>query len=258
MEISPALIFAASVATVTLTAAFTDRGSPIRHLSLILLLGLAWVLLGSLSNYADSRGWLGRVIGGAGFWNAITVFDRLLLRGWDLQTYNDRTDTESRRRKQKLRGVKSRMEFGSAVSGESRGIETFWQVKNVPPFSRSDSTYLPGRASFICWHIFMAVACYYGNTWAVKKMFSVDRSHMSDSYIPFLTRISDVTAAELRARTLATSSYWLTVYTMLNFFYSLAAAFGALAKSEDVRLFSPLFGSIACAHSVRNAWGYVH
>ena len=242
MAVAPILIFLASCGLVSLTAAFTDRGSPLRYISLAILLWLSWIFPPLLASFSDNRGWTGRLLGGSVFWNAVTLFDRLILRGWDFGSYSQQTKEASKKTGKPLRDVKTRMEFGSAAAGDARGIGTFWEVKNVPRLEETAPFDVSERMTFVCWHVVIAVGCYYVHNKAISSMLGTDAVMLQDERIPFLSRVSQISMDELYARSVVSLSFWASQRAMLEFFYSLTAALSVLSKPEDIKPFPPLFG----------------
>jgi hypothetical protein len=259
----PLLIFIISNATITLTARFTGRGSAFRYVALILLAAETYSYQYATANTYDTRGWAGRVPGGACSWAIITAFDRLILRGWDYDNYMQRTLAFKRKRNPSIEGAssesaaKTRMDFASEVTGDARGIDTFWEVKNVPPFSITDPKFVPTRGNFLAKHLIIVVITYHAHNWAIKQMCTLNRGLLDAAYVPLLSRLQDVTYNEIQTRITATFAYWLAQCAFLQCFYSVACIFTAVSTPQDIRPFRPLFGSPSDAYSIRNAWGYI-
>lgn len=259
----PALIFLVSNSTLTLVAAQTTRGSLVRVASSGLLIGSALIFHPALRHFVDSTGWVARVPAGAIFWALITYLDRLILRGWDYEHYGPRVAnsnqsehaSETQDGKDDISYPGTRMDFGSEVSGSARGIGRFWEVKNTPLFSKLQPEFVPSRSVFIFVQAIAAVTCYYVNNYLADVTLSLDPSLLDARHVPLLTRISNVTSAEIRTRIVATLGYWIMQYCMLQFFYSIAGIIGAVTNPKDIRLWRPLFGSLSDGFTIRNLWG---
>jgi hypothetical protein len=257
----PLLIFILSNTIITLTARYTDSGSRLRYVAVVSLAINAWLFQYTTATAYDPRGWAGRVTGGSTCWAIVTLWDRLILRGWDHTTYAQQTTAFNQARK--ATNVKAVLEDGtnaptdyvSATVGDTRGVGTFWEVKNVSAFSRADPNFVPGRVAFLAKHIVTAVVAYYAHNYATAQMLDLDRKFLDPSHVPFLSRLQDITYEDVKTRTIATSAYWLSQCAMLQFFYSLASALAAVGSPQDIKLFRPLFGSPGDAYSMRNAWG---
>jgi hypothetical protein len=198
------------------------------------------------------------------FWNCVTCADRLLLRDWDYHHYGLSLDREE----VSMDGVKSeggtkqdakfpgsRMDFGSEVSGQARGVERFWEVKNIPHFSEENPELVPTLGAFVFVQTIAIVLCYFLNNWTVAYMYSSDQRFLSEEYMPLLTRLPSATSHELQTRITISIGYWVVQYCNLQFFYSLFGLLGAMSNPSEIRLWRPLFGNAKDAYSLRNFWG---
>ncbi|KAK5124203.1 hypothetical protein LTR85_001906 [Meristemomyces frigidus] len=151
---------------------------------------------------------------------------------------------------------KNRTEFASEVTGNARGIGTFWQVKNVPPFSAVQPTFVPTRGAFVLKQSIAVVGCYHLHNLAVHALFSLDMRILAPTHVPSVAEALDLTPAHLQTRLLSTVFYWTIQYAMLQLFYSLSGSVRALANPESIKLWPPFFGTPADAYTLRNFWGY--
>lgn len=176
----PLVLFVLSTLTVTLTAGFTNRRSPIRYVALLVLVAIACIFPFGLGHFVKTMEWIGRVPAGAAFWNIIICFDRLLLRRWDYDHYGlELKDTHeinghpkgegADASRQSTRFSGTRMDFGSEVSGSARGIAQFWQVKNVPYFNENDPEYIPQRRIYVIAPAITQVSCYFAHNITVDS-----------------------------------------------------------------------------------------
>lgn len=203
------------------------------------------------------------------FWTTVTCFDRLIRRGWDYEHYEPKDDnpkdlvleidkaggdiSAGHHNVTQYRGT--RMDFGNAVNGDARGIGHFWEVKNVPYFSDSDPTYIPSRINFILSQGFVVLTCYYVHNFTVTYTAAMDPELLNSSRVPLLTRVSDVSGNELKARAIASFGYWIIQYTNMQVFYSGAALLAALSSPQSIKLWRPLFGPPLASYSLRMFWG---
>ena len=206
----------------------------------------------------------GRVPSGAMLWNCVTCADRLILRGWDYHHYGRSVDQQNASKQgmnsedtpeQDARFPGSRMDFGSEASGQARGIERFWQVKNIPHFSEENPDLVPTPGAFVLVQAIAIGLCYFINNGTVAYTFSLDQRLLSDEYVPLLTRLSRITTDELQTRIITTIGYWVVQYCNLQFFYSLFGLLGAISNPSEIRLWRPLFGNAKDAYNLRDFWG---
>ena len=265
--VHPLVLFLSASFALTVTAAYTSRYSPLRYLLLAFLALCAYYFPSTLASFARPTGWAGRVPAGAMFWNIVTSFDRLILRGWDYANYEQATRVEDQKEQiarpdQKMGDTaspesKTRMDFGSEVTSSARGIGLFWEVKNVPYFSTTRPAFVPSRGAFLCMQIVAVAACYHLHNKTIEATFSLDLQYLSDARIPLLTRITEVSSAELKARVITSIGYWIVQCCMMQFFYSAAGIVAAISNPSTIHLWRPLFGSPWDAYSIRNFWGSV-
>ena len=260
----PIVLFVISNSIVTFAAAFTDRGSPVRFAALPILAVLSYIFPWSHRHFVGTTGWTGRVPAGAMFWNIITCFDRLIRRGWDYKHYgpwsypNDVSQAKSEGKYETNASNSfpgTRMNFGAEVTGHARGIGCFWEVKNVPYFSKEDPQFVPSRAAFVLVHSITVVSSYYINNITANVSLSQDPHLLDSNHIPFLTRLPEVTMTELRVRVVATLGYWIVQCCNMQFFYSACALLNAILSPQCIEFWRPLFGSPKDAYTVRNFWG---
>ena len=260
----PILLFLTSNIILTLTAAFTKRDSPLRFAALSLLVSIAIIFPTSLTSFAKTTGWSGRIPAGAALWNCVTCFDRLILRKWDYEHYGSvEDDSQGAPGKPKDRASQakdtqyagSRIDFGSDVSGLARGIGHFWQVKNVPHFSTQNPNLVPSVVAFVLVQGVAVVACYFIHNLTVAVTFNLDLHLLDSKYIPLLSRLQDVATLEVMTRFVASIGYWILQYTLLQFHYSLFGLTAVVSNPKYIQLWRPIFGNPADAYTIRNFWG---
>ncbi|KAK6388741.1 hypothetical protein LTR65_007414 [Meristemomyces frigidus] len=259
----PLALFVASNAIFILTAARTSRASPIRYVALGCLIVCAYLLPQSLQSFAQTTGWAGRVCAGAGLNTCLNFTDKLLIRGWDYEHYgSSATETAVSAGGQKGsrplpagKSPRSRDQFVSEVTGNVRGIGTFWQVRNVPPFSLVQPAFVPSRVAFLFKQTFAVIACYNLHNLAVRILFSLDFRYFETTHVPLFATLGAATTTNLYSRIISTASYWTIQYAMIQFFYSLAGLLSAFTHPESIELWPPMFGSAVDAYTLRNFWG---
>ena len=257
----PLVLFLISNVTLAVTAAYTQRGSLLRYAALVCLAVCAYLLPQSLHEFARTTGWVGRVAAGAAFWNVVSCSDRLILRRWDYENYDgshagkDPGRNDKREKSDNSHYPSTRMGFGSEVSGAARGVGLPWEVKNVPRFSKTVPNFVPARGAFILVQIIAVVSCYCLHNFSVTTTLSLDPQFVDLKHIPLLTRGSDLSIQELKARTIAVIGYWAIQYSMMQFFYSAAGLISAVSNPHDIKSWRPLFGSPSDSYTLRNFWG---
>ncbi|MCJ1251307.1 hypothetical protein MMC30_008539 [Trapelia coarctata] len=155
-----------------------------------------------------------------------------------------------------IQAILKRLLFGFNISLQSRFPGTKWPVRNIPPFSRRDLGYIPGKAEFLVRKIFkcliyiliLRLSHRFGNPDENPVLFSSDR-------IPFLTRLGNVSASEMRTRVLGVLAYWTIQYMVIEVLYSFLAVLAVAMRITDVDVWPPVFGSVDDAWSIRQFWG---
>jgi hypothetical protein len=227
--IHPLILLVAQSMVTTSTAAYTNRDSFLRYFSLFLIFGLSWLGLSNFHDYINTTGWAGRTFG----------HDFLGPAGLP----------EAEKKKQ------SRWEFGSDVSGSARYIGSDKEVANVPHFSQADASYIPSWSWFLFRHICLMVGLYYLNTLCIDIQLRANQDLLTNSYVPFLSRVFEVSTDEIVTRVQISIAYWVAQYCTLQGLYSLFAVIGVCYKPEDLKYWRPTFGPMNTSYTVRGFWG---
>ncbi|PYH94737.1 hypothetical protein BO71DRAFT_483561 [Aspergillus ellipticus CBS 707.79] len=151
-----------------------------------------------------------------------------------------------------------RIQFGYTTSLQSRFPGTKWPVKNIPPFARSNAGYTPSKASFLYTTTIKWILCILLIDCIDTFKTGADENAITffSEKIPFLTRLSAVSAEELTARVLSTFGYWAASYVVLEAVYSTLGIVAVLfGDATDIRKWPPMFGSIQDCYSLRQFWG---
>ena len=145
----PVLLFLSSSILSAKIATHTSRGSLTRYAAVPILTLIAWLYLQSLRSHSGSTGWIAIASTGGVFWIIASFINKLILKGWDYEHYQP-TDHKAKdftkdgpemQRLGKYPGT--RKEFGSEVTGRPRGAGLWWEVKNVPNFSKDNPAFVP-------------------------------------------------------------------------------------------------------------------
>lgn len=234
----------------TSTAAFTNRDSFLRYVSLLLISGISWLALSNFHDYINTTGWPGRIIAGVFLSHPLIFVDRLLLRRWafgqDFLGPVGLPDAEKKKQ--------SRWEFGSDVSSSCRCTGSEKEVANVPYFAQADPNYIPSWSWFLFRHICLIVGLYHLNTLCVDMQSRANRDLTTDDYIPFLSRLRDVSVDEIATRVQISIPYWVAQYCILHVLYSFFAVIGVCSKPEDLKYWRPIFGPMSSSYTIRRFW----
>jgi hypothetical protein len=135
-----------------------------------------------------------------------------------------------------------------------RDVGTPQAVKNIPPFSTSNCTWIPSRAEFLRRHIIIAIIGY-----LVADIPSIlpptDPELVAQMSLPVFSRLLHISLKEAINRFILTASTWIFGMATLSYFHSsLAILFVGLRLSEP-RFWPPQFGSLKDSHSLRGWWG---
>jgi hypothetical protein len=249
--IHPLILLVAQSMVTTSTAAYTNRDSFLRYFSLFLIFGLSWLGLSNFHDYINTTGWAGRTLAGALLASPLVFLDRLLIRRWAFghDFLGPAGLPEAEKKKQ------SRWEFGSDVSGSARYIGSDKEVANVPHFSQADPSYIPSWSWFLFRHICLMVGLYYLNTLCIDIQLHANQDLLTNSYVPFLSRVFEVSTDEIVTRVQISIAYWVAQYCTLQGLYSLFAVIGVCYKPEDLKYWRPTFGPMNTSYTVRGFWG---
>ncbi|KAI9706837.1 MAG: hypothetical protein M1812_008212 [Candelaria pacifica] len=269
----PIIIFFYEQLIIALTAGFTSPRSPLRLLGLVVLSGWLWVALTTGQGHYHNRGWAPRVFAGSHASILVMYIDRILMKKWSFRTglvdpdHHPKKGSHEASTEQittqveketiaKPDGFGARLGYGFAVMDSARGAGTPWEVKNLPHFSTRDPSYVPSQSVFLLRNALAIVICYFGHNYFMSGPFWGSNDILLTSpYIPFLSRLGDVSTAEIVLRARVTLMYFTSQYCFLQFFYSLAAVANVSFKPQDLPLWRPLFGPFSEMYSVRQFWG---
>jgi hypothetical protein len=245
----PLLLFLLGNQLLGLTLSFTKKNSPLRIQAFLISILLGYLAFKSWPHFIQSKSWPGPFLAGGIFGNVNLMFDRVLLRQWDYETdYLGPLDVPEKERKV------SRREFGKQATASVRGAGTAWETANVPHFDETDHDFVPSRTTFLMRHGAAIVFCYYVSCLLADVKVS-RKSFTGDEYIPFFTRLSDISTEEVISRVILCLAYWASTYTLIQTLFSLGAVMGVLTKPQELKYWRPLFGSVGTVYTLRNFWG---
>ena len=260
------------VLEVCLTAScigFTSNYSHLRLAGLPLVAACTWTVLSTCRNQIFRIFWVTVIAGNAPTY-LLRYLDLVLLDKWDFGTRGP-TRAESSHENAIKRLAESRkdvhildrqsnawerMRFGFNVTLSPRQVNTPFQVKNVPPWSCQDRSYVPSRASFLRRTAMRTAMCY-----LLVDLCSLgadpenNAALFSATKVPLLTRLGQVDSQELVVRIFASLMLWLNVVCIFYIFHGLVVFVAVASGISKVKDWPPPFGSLSDAYTVRKFWG---
>jgi hypothetical protein len=138
-----------------------------------------------------------------------------------------------------------------------RGIRTPWQIRNIPPFSRSDKNYVPSRRRFLCERI-LAFSCLYAlaSCWIrCQLVLPLYRDDFHASKVAFFRRLNEVTAREILVRLYFPLNTFVPLYLNHRAVHCLVSSV-AVTLGDDPAMWPRLYGDISEAYTLRRFWRY--
>jgi hypothetical protein len=99
------------------------------------------------------------------------------------------------------------------------------------------------------------VGLHYFNTFLIDIQLRSDQALLVDVYVPFFSRITDVSLDEIIMRFKVLIAYWVAQYCLIQLLYSVVALISVSLKPSDLKLWRPLFGPITTSYTMRGFWG---
>ena len=255
---------------VQLTAGFTSSHSIWRPIVLVGLLISSAYSIYRFPAYITINVWPARVLGSVSLGLPLHFFDRLILRRW---AFGDGQPSPSAAVKQKLEGKRKKLDgsdgkqgeestftarrkFGQEVARSSRDAGKPWEVKNVPHFSTRDPNWVPSRPEFIARRLFLLLFCYYAQLFTIDAIAQYsDSVLLSDSHVPLLSRLGNVSVQEVYFRVVIIFVHWLWQYCYLQGFHALFSVIDIAFNPSNIPLWRPFFGDFVHSYTLRNFWG---
>ena len=246
---------------------FTSRSSLLRPGALPLMIFLTHLQLPYVKrlDHPLYRAFLGAT----GFYVIIIYIDAILLHRWSFEAKGPTSsigglrpveygapEKTKRDRSGEFDDALKRLRYGLSTSLQGRFPATKWPVKNIPPFSRKDPSYVPGKGEFlrrmiIKWSAYVLILDLLGlvsNDGNKTLIFSSAR-------IPLFTRLVDVSGEELIARIISIIAYWTIQYIVIEVMSSTLAITAVALGITAVNVWPPVFGSLHDSYSLRRFWG---
>lgn len=232
------------------TAGYTRAHSPVRLLSFVVSFFIAIYGLGGLERDLPAPTAYTRGFCGAVFCTPVAMFDKLILRRWSYEKdYIHPLDLPPNEKK-KI----TRLAWANEAFAPGRGAGTSWECKNVPHFDEQNPDYVPPRNSYAVQCLLKLVGCYYLVDIIIQRLYGKPRQ-WAISNAPIVSRLSEITFAELEDRVESVALFWAMTYCYIQFFYYSGAFLAAIMQPISIKYWRPLFGPPSCSYTLRNFWG---
>ena len=246
---------------------FTKPSSLLRHAAVALLLAICVLVETTVQERIDNRAWkcIATVLAVAIPLTAVANFlvDNVNFaaggpeRQAAQKTSSNRVATgqsEKENNHKLSRPQSSPFWFAVEQATSRRRIGTPWQIKNVPPFSRRDPSYIPGRKSFLLKTAASLFYChliwYLGSTQQLP-----DYTLVAIEKQPLLSRFREVTVEEVSFR-IACTTFSFVQFVICIEIFPLVFGFIAVASGlSEPAAWPPPFGSLSELYSLRQFWG---
>jgi hypothetical protein len=150
----------------------------------------------------------------------------------------------------------ARLCFGWNSMWAFRRVNTPYGVKNVPPFSSSDLSFVTRKWAVVCQRLANSAACYLTlDLLALRNPPTNTTGVFDPAYIPIISRIGDVSLLEFKRKALMITGFACTFYCIVQGAQSLAAAVAVASALSEVESWRPAFGSLSDAYSFKKCLG---
>lgn len=241
---------------------FTAPNSAIRPLAFPILLVMLWLLVSNCFARTQNVFWA-TVLGGGSAAYAFQYIEVGLLSQWNFESQGPQRPTinssPAKGQRRLLSTPWQRLRFGYYATFSNRCCGTPYEVKNVPPFSFIDRSYVPTRRKFllrvlrnyILSYLMMDALTVLGNAEASARLYAAEK-------IPLFFRLKLVSLEEIAVRIVSTVIFWGASYLTIWVCFAVPAFLGVALGITEVSWWHPLMGPIANSYSIRQFWGYVY
>ena len=246
------------------TAATTKPTSSARYGTIIIMVALAHYFFQTVHERVDNRS-RKTLVSGFIILAILCAIERLLLGKWNFEAdgpeEHRRLEAPGEARSSKeatnttgTKTTKSKLWFAIDTVCNPRGIGKPWQIKNVPPFSSSDPSYVPSRKAFLLRKLVSIVICFiiYDAGFAQSKpqgpLIALDKQ-------PFFSRYDEISRKEFHFRINCAIGFWVGHGAYLNLFVNIFSFVVVALGISEPAAWRPLFGSPMEAYSIRQFWG---
>lgn len=151
-----------------------------------------------------------------------------------------------------------RLRFGWSSVWAIRHVNTVYETKNVPPFSKEDPAYIPSCWTFVLRKILIAAVCYLILDLLGARPPPKNNAVLFDvALVPVFRRLGSITSSQMTLRVLSTTGFWVSLYCMIQGGHAVLSSIAVAFGLSEVRDWRPVFGSVYDVYTLRNFWGYV-
>ena len=271
--LQPVALVVFEVLVTALAVGFTSASSKsIRSLGLTLVAASAYVVILTTLRNVPRKLWASVLAGNASTY-LLRYLDLVLLDRWSFddggpmtmkRLLDERTGKKTTKIKNKstasLRPSTAwrRLRFGFSVTANPRQVNTPYQVKNVPRWSRGKPQRLPSRGKFLgrtAINVFLSYMIV--DLCSLGAQPERNAILFSDDKVALFRRLGGLDAEDIVIRVLASLVLWLNIFCIFRIFHGLLVFLAVGSSFSEVRDWPPPFGHISEAYSVRRFWGYV-
>ncbi|MCJ1228658.1 hypothetical protein MMC12_005319 [Toensbergia leucococca] len=149
----------------------------------------------------------------------------------------------------------ARIWWATKLLSNFRGIDTSWTVPNIPPFSRSNKSYVPSRKAFLMSRLITVILTYLTIDFLASLTVPDKQTTFSLSTQPIFSRLSEITLDEITIRVGSTLALGLYLIISLIASYDTLAILAVGLGISPPKNWPPIFGSFLSAYTLRNFWG---
>ena len=136
-----------------------------------------------------------------------------------------------------------------------RHVNSPYEIKNVPPFTRSNPSYVPSKWTFVAQRLAIATTSYLILDLLALRKPPTNTNASDRAFIPMISRIGDVTLSGIERKALMITEFATTFYCLIQCVQSVGVAVAAASGLSKVESWRPAFGSLSDAYSLKNVWG---
>jgi hypothetical protein len=268
----PIFLWVVSFVLNVIVVSFTSTSSIIRPACFPVLVFTVWVMLRSGKAVHYTHPMYANLLGGSVFTLALQYFNLVVVRKSSYDTggptttpegvpirlvdpQEPKTATKVDENLSAFTKSRRRILWGVSHIFDSRLSGTPWEVKNVPHFSEQNPDYIPSKTTFLRNNI---LRCFISVLLLDLARPSADITQnatlFADSKVPFLARLSSVTAEDVVMRVVTTTASTAITYLLFQAMYSSAAVFMVGLNLSRIERWRPLFGDLTDVWSLRRAW----
>ncbi|EXJ93244.1 hypothetical protein A1O3_01801 [Capronia epimyces CBS 606.96] len=150
----------------------------------------------------------------------------------------------------------NRLKFGLYAASSFRNCATVFETRGIKPFNRKDPSFIPSKERFIVSATMHLIACYLTLD-ALTSLGDPDKQAVlfSESRIPLLSRLDQVTMQELIERLTCSLVFWIVNYLVLSTSVTAISLIMVGTGLSSVAWWKPLFNiDNGFPYTVRRFW----